>query len=69
MCGTGSVYVFTMYGDGMWSENQKLLALDGAAGDQFGWSMAVYGSIVAVGAYTDNNERGNDAGQSGPIYK
>ena len=45
----GSAYVFNRHG-GSWVETQKLTASDGAAIDQFGWSVAVSGSTVVVGA-------------------
>ncbi len=59
---SGSAYVFTRSGT-TWNELTKLLASDGAAGDYFGRSVAVSGSIV-VGAYLDD-----DAGtSSGSAY-
>lgn len=32
---------------------QKLLASDGAANDQFGWSVAVSNTSVVIGAYAN----------------
>ena len=62
----GSAYVFTKPAAG-WasaSGNVKLTAFDGAASDEFGWSVAVHGDTVAVGAYADD-----DAGSaSGSAY-
>ena len=55
--------MFAMYSNGMWSESHKLLASDRVAGDQFGWSVVVYDSIVVVGAFSDDNERGTNTGQ------
>jgi len=49
----GSAYVFNRQG-GSWVEGQKLTASDGAAGDQFGWSVAVSGSTIVVGAWLDD---------------
>lgn len=58
--GKGAAYVFTRNGD-VWSEQAKLVALDGAAGDGFGFSVAVSGDTISVGApYAD--EKGLDAG-------
>lgn len=37
------------------SENLKLLPNDGAASDHFGWSVAIGESVVAVGAYGDDD--------------
>ena len=45
----GSAYVFSRQG-GSWVETQKLTASDAAAGDFFGVSVAVSGSMVFVGA-------------------
>ena len=45
----GSAYVFERQG-GSWVETQKLTASDGAAGDQFGASVAVSGATIVVGA-------------------
>jgi VCBS repeat-containing protein len=45
----GASYVFTK-SNGTWSQAQKLTASDGAAGDYFGDSVAVYGSTALVGA-------------------
>ncbi len=45
----GAAYVFTESG-GTWSQTQKLTASDGAAGDQFGYSVALDGTTALVGA-------------------
>jgi hypothetical protein len=54
----GSVYVFTRSGSA-WSQQQKLTAVDGAAFDQFGISVAVSGDSVLVGAFGDDSYRGS----------
>ncbi|MEJ7623001.1 MAG: carboxypeptidase regulatory-like domain-containing protein [Pyrinomonadaceae bacterium] len=61
----GSVYVFTRNG-AAWTQTQKLLAPDGAAGDGFGTSIAVDGAdffdmneTVVIGAPGDDNFRGS----------
>ena len=46
----GSAYVFTRSG-GVWTEQQKLTASDGAASDYFGASVALSGDTALVGAY------------------
>ncbi len=58
--GPGAVYVFTKGSSG-WVQEQKLTSSDGANGDLFGWSVAVSGNSIAVGAphqddgiHTDN---------------
>jgi FG-GAP repeat len=45
----GSAYVFVRSGSS-WSLQQKLTASDGAADDLFGWSVAISGDTVVVGA-------------------
>ena len=50
----GAVYVFSNT-DGVLSETQKLEAADGAAGDQFGFSIAIDGDDVLVGASAADN--------------
>jgi hypothetical protein len=50
--GSGSVYVFhDSSGSNDWSEVAKLTASDGAAGEDFGISVAISGSAIVVGAY------------------
>ena len=65
--GGGSAYVFVKPGGG-WSvsskENAKLTASDGAGSDYFGYSVAVSGDTIAVGAYRDDDNGSN----SGSAY-
>jgi uncharacterized repeat protein (TIGR01451 family) len=49
----GSAYVFVRSA-GIWSQQQQLLASDGAAEDLFGSSVAVSGDTAVVGAYGDD---------------
>ncbi|MDX8412416.1 MAG: PKD domain-containing protein [Mariprofundaceae bacterium] len=60
---SGSAYVFQRI-DTLWSQQQKLLATDGAAYDFFGWSVALSGDTALVGAVGDNNPYGG----SGSTY-
>ncbi len=53
----GSVYVFVRNGES-WSQQQKLVAGDGAANDQFGGSVSVSGDTLAVGAAGSSSSRG-----------
>ena len=46
---SGRAYVFARNGAG-WTEEAKLVAPDGVAKDAFGWSIALDGDFVAVGA-------------------
>jgi predicted amidohydrolase len=57
----GSAYVFVRSGT-TWTEQQKLLAPDGAAGDSFGTSVSVSGDAVVVGAPVADTPGGVDAG-------
>ena len=47
---SGAAYVFVRK-SGKWSQQAYLKASDGAAGDQFGFSVAISGDTVVVGAY------------------
>ena len=57
---SGSVYVYDLDG----SNEVEIAASDGAAGDNFGCSVAVAGSKIVVGAYGDDDNGGN----SGSVY-
>ncbi|MCP4494316.1 MAG: hypothetical protein GY820_44500, partial [Gammaproteobacteria bacterium] len=60
---SGSAYIFTRDAYGSWSQQAKLIATDGAAGDWFGDSVSVYGDTALVGAHLDddNNENSGSA--------
>ena len=64
---SGSVYLFVKP-DSSWNststETIKIIASDGAAGDEFGWSVSVYDGSVAVGAYQSDHHGSN----SGAAY-
>ncbi len=57
---SGSAYVFENIG-GIWTEQQKLLAADGAAGDEFGTSVSINGNYICVGSALDA-DNGEDSG-------
>ncbi len=57
----GAAYVF-QYTGSVWIQRAKLMAFDGLAGDQFGYSVSVSGSYIAVGSPLDNHVLGTDAG-------
>jgi FG-GAP repeat len=59
---SGSAYVFVRSGSS-WSQQQKLTASDGAAGDRFGGSVAVSGDTVVVGAFRDD-DAGDNSGSA-----
>ncbi|HRI68785.1 MAG TPA: FG-GAP repeat protein, partial [Polyangium sp.] len=57
----GSAYVFTR-SNGVWTQQQKLTATDGAMGDWFGVSVALLGDTALVGAYRDDSGTNTDQG-------
>ena len=59
----GSAYVFTRSGTN-WTQQQQLTALDGAANDQFGYSVAVSGETIIVGASLDDVGANADQGSA-----
>jgi len=54
----GSAYIFTRSGT-IWTEQTKLLASDGAAGEQFGYSVSIDGDYAIIGA--SNGAKSNTA--------
>jgi hypothetical protein len=55
---SGSAYVFTRIGS-TWTQQAKLLASGGAAGDYFGYSVSLAGDTTLIGAYGDENLAGS----------
>jgi FG-GAP repeat len=45
----GSAYVFVRTGE-VWNQQQKVLAADAAPNDRFGFSVAISGELVVIGA-------------------
>ena len=64
----GSVYIFTRESTGNWTQQAELEGEE--TGDQFGWSVAVDGDTVVVGAhaYDGEDDEGNTLTNSGAIY-
>ena len=60
---SGSAYVFTRTGTA-WMEQAKLTASDAAAGDLFGWSVAIDGDTIVVGALRGDDDNGEDSGSA-----
>jgi hypothetical protein len=60
---SGAAYVFTRDAENGWSELEKLIASDAAAGDFFGCSVSVDGSTAMIGACHDN-DGGSDSGST-----
>jgi hypothetical protein len=59
---SGAAYVFSRSGT-TWTQQQKLLAADGAANDQFGASVALQGDTALIGAYGDS-DNGTSSGSA-----
>lgn len=60
---SGAAYVYEHDGAGNWPNVATLKASDAGAGDNFGYSVAISGSLAIVGAYRDDNE-GTDSGSA-----
>ena len=58
---SGAAYVFTKV-NGVWKQAAKLTASDGQDGDYFGYSVAVDGDTVVVGAYRHDIDGKSNAG-------
>ena len=56
---SGSAYIFKRTGTS-WTQEDKLLALDGAEEDEFGYSISINGNYTIIGARDDDN--GEDSG-------
>ena len=54
---SGSAYVFFRTGTS-WTQQPKITAADGAAGDKFGTSVSINGDYALVGAVGDDSSRG-----------
>jgi len=59
---SGAAYVFTRSGS-TWSQQAKLTASDAAAGDRFGYTVAVNGETAVIGAY-GNDDGGTNSGSA-----
>ncbi len=59
----GSAYVFSRSA-GVWTQQQKLTASDGAAGDLFGYSVSISGDTAIVGAIFDDRSGESNAGSA-----
>eukprot|EP01084_Bolivina_argentea_P317106 549764_1 len=64
---SGSAYIFEKHNED-WIQTEKLVASDGASNDNFGWSVAVYDSIIVVGAFADDNPNGTSCSDCGSAY-
>jgi hypothetical protein len=69
LTGAGSAYILRKDGN-TWVQHQKIVASDRAANDFFGYSVAIHGNYIIVGAYQeDENELGSGTmGNTGSVY-
>ena len=58
---TGAAYVFVRSG-GTWTEQQRLVAADAGANDQFGLDVSISGDTIVVGALAHTTPAGTSAG-------
>ena len=59
---TGAAYIF-LRDVANWDEREKIVASDGATGDQFGFSVSISGNYAIVGAY-DNDDVPSNSGSA-----
>ena len=57
---SGAAYIYSRNGT-EWSLDQKIMASDGGEEDEFGYSVAIDGDVVVVGARSED-EKGNNSG-------
>ncbi len=63
LSGRGAAYVF-VYNGTLWTQQQKLVAADGLASDNFGYSAAINGETLVIGARLDNVGANTNAGSA-----
>ncbi|MBP6310696.1 MAG: hypothetical protein KA408_00385 [Flavobacteriales bacterium] len=67
--GAGGAYIFKRNGN-VWEVQQKLVASDRAAGDEFGYSVAISGDRAIVGAHFEDHDAtgGGELSSAGSAY-
>ena len=64
----GSAYIFILSGN-TWVQQVKLNASDAGSNDYFGWSVAISGDTVVIGAWQDDPDLGaGELGNAGSVY-
>lgn len=58
MTGSGAAYIYQRDGEGNWSESQKLIASDRAAGDRFSQDVGISGDYAVVSTMYRNDNKG-----------
>lgn len=66
----GATYVFCPDAQNpeLWEQTACLLAADGAPNDVFGYSVALSGNLVVIGAQQDDTDQGDDSGSAYVFY-
>lgn len=66
----GSAYIYKRDGSGNWNEYQKIVASERAVEDYFGFSVAISGDYIIVGAYLEDEDAtgGNTLNLAGAAY-
>ncbi len=60
----GSAYMFKRASTGVWTQESKLVATDGAAEDYFGWSVCLFANQAMIGAPYDDIASSVDRGSA-----
>ncbi len=68
--GAGAAYIFERDhgGAGNWGETRKIIASDAQADDRFGYSVAISGDVVIVGAINEDGGAGDPRPGAGAAY-
>ena len=60
---TGSAYVFSTHDNGLtWTQQQKLVASNGATGGLYGVSVALRNDTIVVGSHRHDSDKGTFSG-------
>lgn len=67
---SGSVYIYKRSASGVWSQHQKIVPNVRHLASSFGWSVAIDGNYIVVGAFADGTDADdlNNIGSSGSAY-
>lgn len=66
----GSVYIYKQVGINNWVQHQKIISSDQEDYDRFGWSVAIDGDYIIVGAYREDEDASgaNSMANAGSAY-
>ena len=70
MLDAGAVYIYERSSDNKWKQVQKIVASDRTPGANFGWSVAISGNTIVVGAIYERFDAAgrNESGAEGAAY-